>query len=307
MRAAGLAFLVLLAACGESPVDAGRGAAWQTCTIAGIRAAGGLAVHRGDLLVVSGRDDRDLRAFAIEDLQPGVTVTARVLRRQVNENALLMGGEPFALEGYEIEHLWKQTLDFQALATQPPHFVYLGDRVRRVAYWGTLLGDAQGRTDRVRIMGAFTIPGAKRTDVASGDWRDKGPGLAGFVSVGARRRSEDFYAVDGGSEGGSLRIYKVNRYSSLMGAIRVRHGFSGAPGVAALSLGRSAFLLRHGENALASVPEPRGEETVGMKEEAPPPVPPQGHAWTGMCHGPDGTLYLISNGDPARLAWRRQP
>jgi hypothetical protein len=293
-----LALLLLVLGCAGEEADTGR--RWASCSLTGPREASGLAIWRGDLLFVCGGGDRNVYAISIDELAPQVSPRVRTLTVERDDAAPLMGQEEFATHGYQIGHLWKQDPDFQALAVQAPNFVYVGDRARRVAYWGLLTADAAGRADRIRLRGAFIVPGAKRTETSRGDWRDHGPGLSGFATSGGQR-TEDLYAVDRGAPGGSLRIHRLGRYGSVLGAIRVRHGLDGSSDIGALAVRARGFLLARASGSLVQVPYPRRDETVGMTPAALDVPLPAGTVVTGMTRD---ARYLVLAGEPPVLTWR---
>jgi len=297
---------LLLSACGGEDRD-GAQASWRQCRIEGLENASGLAVHEGELLAVAGAGDRNVYAISRAGLVDGGVAHARGLVVDVLEDVHLLGAETMALQGYKMEHLWALPVDFQGVTAQSPNFAYIGDRNRRIVYWGRLYRDAAGRLARLHLTGLFVAPGATRSAADVGDWRDKGPGLSGLVAVEGRRRTEDLYVVDRGEAGGRiLRVRKVDRYGSILGSIRYEHGFEGRPEIGAVSWSRGQFVLQRGRGAgtLFAFREPSGPESVRIAREGPGPAGEGGGAWTGLCHAPDGTVFLVSSGSPAYVSWR---
>jgi len=300
--------LWLLAGCGlESPIATEPGH-WQHCRIEGLKNAGGLAVFGHDLIAVAGGDDREIYVVSSDDLEPGGSVRARTLAVDITPKRPLMGAEPFALQDYEMRHLWAQKVDFQGAAVQAPSFLYVGDRIRRVIYWGRLSRDAAGRLARVKFDGITVAPGATRSKRAAGDWRDHGPGLAGLLALGARQRMEDLYVLERAPTGGpALRIYRMDRYGSPLGTIPIKQDLGAAMVCQALSWDGSRYVLLHGKGRgrIVSFKEPQPMRSVPLGSGVPGPDVEGVEAWTGMTHGEDGTIYLVSSGDPAWIAWRR--
>jgi hypothetical protein len=296
--------LLLAAACGEQE-EADAPLPWRHCRITGLAGASGLAIFGGDLLAVRGGGSRDVYAIPVGMLRDGGKARARALRLDRDDTAALHGAEAFSAQGYRISHLWPLTVDFQAIAVQPPNFVYLGDRNRRVAYWGRLGLDPRRQTDRLRIEGALVVPGAFREGAEKGDWRDKGPGLSGLTTPGASRKTEDLFAVDeGGPHRAAVVLQKMSRFGMPVGRIARIHPANEDPPVEAISHlpDGSGFLLLHGRRpqSLSRLGDP---DASLLPQREPAPALERGW-WRGMCHGPDGTLYLVSDGDPAVVAWR---
>lgn len=301
-RQALLAVLVAgLAACGGERTAP---PSWRHCTIEGVTAAGGLAAYRGDLLVACGGDQRRVFAVSREGLTNGGRVRARALDLEHDDDAFLMGADLLATQGYRLRHLWSLQVDFQGIAVQPPDFVYLADRVRRIVYWGRLGRDAAGRTQRVHLRGCLSAPGAQRTEVGAGDWRDKGPGLAGIAAVAEGGKTEDLYALDRlTGEGGTLRLHRLNRYGSFLGSIEVRPAAGSQPTFGGLERRAGGFVFLHGDG-VSEVDDPRGRAPLTLPPASALPQVPGVSGWTGVALGPGGTLYLVSGGEPAILAWR---
>jgi len=299
--------LLGLAACGDEQGGQEAGIAWQHCRVEGLNGAGGLAFFEDSLIAVAGGGDRSVYVFERSALKAGGQAHARVLDVDVVEDAFLMGSEKFALQGYQLKHLWDLSLDFQGVAVQAPHFLYLGDRIRRVIYWGRLFRDASGHLARARLRSLCIAPGARRTAVDEGDWRDKGPGLSGLVAVDGRRRTEDIYVADRGSPDETvLRVRKMDRYGSNLGGLSVLHGLDGQPDVNAISWSKKRFHLTRGAGAgeLLEVDEPKSGLGAKVDQRDQGPQVEGVEIWSGMCHAPDGTLFLVSNGTPAVVAWR---
>jgi len=311
LRALLLLLAVAAGGCGDeapAPVEPGH---WRHCVLEGLARAGGLTVYGDDLLAVAGGGDRGVYTVSTRDVAPGATLHARRLPVDVREEAALLGAEPFALQGYTMKHLWPLPVDFQGVAVQAPDVLYVGERSRRVIFWGRLVKDASGRLDRVRFTEVSIAPGADRTGVAAGDWSDHGPGLAGLLALQGRPRMEDLYVLDAAPHGGpALRIYRMDRYGSALGTIPIQHDLGEGVSCNALSWDGSRYVLHYGagRGRVATVKEPDAMRSGTMTAGAPGPDVEGVDRWTGMTHGADGTIYLVSNGDPAVLAWRsRQP
>ncbi len=303
--------LLLLAGCGDdvadpaSPEGAGR---WQHCTVQGLASAGGLAVYGDDLIAVAGGDDREVYVIPQEGLTAGEPARARTLAVDISPKRPLMGAEKLALQGYEMQHLWKQKVDFQGAAVQAPDFLYVADRERRVIYWGRLVKDAAGRLARVKFSGLTVAPGADRSKVAEGDWRDYGSGIAGLLALKGRRRMEDLFVLERAPTGGpALRVYRMDRYGSPLGTIPIKTDLGSKMQCNGLSWDGTRYVLHHGagRGALVSFKEPEPMRSVTLGPGTPGPEVEGVTSWAGMTHAEDGTLYLISAGSPAVLAWRR--
>jgi hypothetical protein len=79
----------------------------------------------------------------------------------------------------------------------------------------------------------------------------------------------------------------------------------GAPRVIAVTHEKERFLaLRGGETAaLAPFLDPGKQARATLGGDTPAPPLAEGR-WSAIAHAPDGTLWLVSSGDPAVLAWR---
>ena len=309
-RAAALLMLAaILGGCGDdgqAPRPAGPGH-WKHCRVDGLKGASGLTMFGRDLIAVAGDGVRAVYTLPSGDLEHEGRVRARQLEVDVRMEATLLGAEPFALQGYSMKHLWPLAVDFQGVAVQPPNFLYVGERIRRVVYWGRLLRNAAGELDRVRFDEVSVAPGGDRSNVAEGDWRDHGPGLAGLLALAGSRRMEDLYVLDRAPRGGpALRIHRMDRYGSTLGAIPIKHEFGDALECHALSFDGSRYVIHYGNGRgrLALVKEPDAMRSTKLGVGAPGPDVEGVTSWTGMTHGEDGTVFLISGGDPTVVAWR---
>ena len=304
--------VLLLAACGDRgqvPAERQSPGQWEHVRIEGLSAASGLTIHEDTLIAVAGGNDRDIYAIAIAELLPGGTVKARTLAVDIKPDAPLMGAEPFAVQGYTLGHLWKVTLDFQAVAAQVPNLLYVVDREHRVIFWGPMHRSVDGRLARVQLNRLTVAPGADRTGVDTGDWRDLGPGVRGVVSVPRAGRMEDLWILEGGKAGEPLQVRRIDRYGSNLGGLRARHKIQGPPDARALSWDRDRLVLQvgAGRGRLMTLEPPASGRTVSVPEIRGVPGPEVAgvDGWTGLAHGSDGAVYMVSGGTPAVLAWRR--
>jgi hypothetical protein len=299
-----------LAGCGEddpAPAPAAGPGHWRHCRVDGLTGASGLTVFGDDLIAVAGAGNRSVYTLPSGDLEHEGRVRARELKVDVRMESQLLGAEPFALQGYSMKHLWPLAVDFQGVAVQPPNFLYVGERIRRVVYWGRLNRNAAGALSSVRFDEVSVAPGGERSKVAEGDWRDHGPGLAGLLALAGRRRMEDLYVLDRAPRGGpALRIHRMDRYGSTLGTIPIKHDFGDALECHALSWDGTRYVIHYGagRGRLALVKEPDAMRSTKLGAGSPGPDVEGVEAWTGMTHGQDGTVYLISGGDPAIVAWR---
>lgn len=311
-----LACLVLLVACalagcgadtpGASP-PSGQAGHWKHCRVRGLAGAAGLTVYGDDLIAVAGGGDRAVYTFAIEDLEHGKSIRARKLTVTVRAEAALLGAEPFGLQGYRLEHLWALPVDFEGVAAQAPDFLFVGERTHRVVYWGRLVEDAGGRLSSLKLRNVSIAPGADRSKVNAGDWRDHGPGLAGLLALSGRRRVADVYVLDRAPRGGSaLRVHRMDRYGSMLGSIPVKHDLGDALTCNALSWDGARYVIHYGRGRgrLATMKEPDAMRSTKLNVGTPGPAVEGVELWGGMTHGKDGTVYLVSSGDPAVVAWR---
>ena len=298
----------VLGGCGDDDTDDGL-SPWQHARIEGLSGATGMTVADGDLVFVSGADDRDLKTVAVAALRNGASTKARTLAVTIRPGAPVHGSSPFALQDYRLEHLWKVPVDFQGVGFQPPNLLYVGERHRRLVFWGKLRRDAAGVLASVKLEHMAAIPGAKRTGADGGDWRDHGSGLRGLVAVKQSARNEDLWVVDAGTADEPIMVRRLNRYGSNFHGIRARHTFEVAPDVRAVSHDgtRLMVLLGKGRGRLVSLtPPPRDKlDSVPLGAGVPGPAIDGVDGWTGMAHADDGTIYLVSGGSPAIVAWRR--
>ena len=310
MRTAALCCLLTLAlaACGDE-TEEGDLQPWHYATLQGLGEASGLTLIGDDLVLVCGNNDRDIYTLSRAGLNDGDSVRVRKLAVQFKPDALLMGTEPFALQGYTLDLLWNVPVDFQAVAAQQPDYLYVAERNRRLILWGRLRRRADGALSTIRFDHVSIAPGADRSGVDSGDWRDKGTGARGLVAVERSARMEDLWLVDAGAPGEPIGVRRLDRYGSNYGGIRARHSFDGSPDVRAISwdTDRLVMLVGAGRGRFVSLaPPPPGKlDSVTIKPGAPGPDLPDGKSWMGMAHAKDGTLFLVSSGSPATLAWRR--
>ncbi|MDF1701184.1 MAG: hypothetical protein P1V36_08505 [Planctomycetota bacterium] len=297
-----------LAACGNEADDAGPNA-WHHVRVEGLAGATGLTLAGDDLVFVCGDDRRDILTVPSRDLTSGGTVRVRTLALTTRPDAPVAGSTPFAWQRYQLQHLWNVPVDFQAVAFQPPNVLYVGERNRRVLFWGRLRRDATGALASVKLDHIAIVPGGDRSGRDAGDWTDKGSGLRALVAVQRSASMEDLWAVDRGEAGQPISVRRMDRYGSNLQGIRARHGFEAGPDVRAISHdgSRLLVLLGRGRGRLVSLvpPAPGKLESVPNVTGVPGPAVDGVEGWTGMAHGADGTVYLVSGGSPAVVAWRR--
>jgi hypothetical protein len=276
--------------------------------VQGLAHASGLTFFEDDLVAVAGGNDRDVYVLPVATLEAGDTVVARTLAVDIRPDAPLMGADRFATQGYTLGQIWKVPVDFEAVAAQGPDRLYLAERNRRLLLWGRLRRETGGRLAGLNLAYVTVAPGADRSGRSRGDWRDKGPGASGLVAVQRSRRTEDLYLLEGSASGQPVVVRRMDRFGSNLGGLRARWD-AGSPDPRALSWSGDHLVLLLGASpgrlVDLSVPDaPRGA-VVPLAAGTPAPQVAGVERWTGMAHGPDGTVYLVSGGDPAVLAWRR--
>ncbi len=305
-------FVFVLSSDGDGDGRAATSASWSHCRVKGLQRASGLAVYGDELLVVAGGGDRNIYAIQRRGLQHGQHVFPRALDVYLHEESKLMGRGEFAARGYEFGDLWKLEVDFQGVAMLRPNRIFLGERNLRVVYWGYIDQDAAGRAGKVRLQHVFTGAGAKRSNVGAGDYRDTGPGLSALLSTSGMQRTEDLYLVErGGEEDEVFGVWRLDEFGMSLGHFQVRVPGVPAPDVESMSWHDERFLVvrGHDRGALAPFADPGRRRATTLEPSTPAPeVEGAGEGgpgiWRGLAHAPDGTVYLISDGDPAILAWR---
>ncbi len=303
-----MSFVLLLAGCGDesSPV-ANEPGHWQHCRVEGLQRASGLAIYMNELLVVAGGGDRNVYAVGREGLRDGEHVLPRLLEVHIKKKSKLMGREEFATRGYDFEDLWALDVDFQGIAMLRPNRLFLGERNLRVIYWGYVDQDAAGRAGKVRLQRVFTAAGADRSKADAGDYRDTGAGLSALLSASGMQITEDLYLVERGSAADEIfSVWRLDEFGMSLGQFTVRVPGEAAPDVESMSWHEGRFLTvrGHKRGSLAPFTDPGRRRTTELGASTPAPDIEGAGVWRGMAHGPDGTLYLISDGDPAILAWR---
>ena len=71
----------------------------------------------------------------------------------------------------------------KGLAAQAPDRLFLADRAFRVVFRANLQRAVGGEWARAVFDGAFTVPGARRSESSRADYRDVSPGLSGLDST----------------------------------------------------------------------------------------------------------------------------
>lgn len=297
----------LIAGCGdEEPVPSPPGC-WEHAVLDGVNGASGLAVL-GDRLLVATSTRRSLLVVDLEDVRHEARVPSRLLPLEVDREARLGGSGSFAAAGYRLGDLWDQPVDFQGLSAQAPDHIFLAERNYRVVYAGRLV-PTPDRTWRSAVLERlFVLPGGERTEIRAADWRDKGPGVAGLDAIQGERRAEDLYVVDrAGSHPGTFRIYEMDRFGLMLGWFTADLGAPEDADVGGIVREGARYVVVRGpgRGLLVPVRAGRWRERIRAGSGVPGPDIEGAGPWRGMARLPDGTLYLVSWGDEAVLAWRR--
>ena len=298
----------LVFGCGDG-VEESPGAAWHRCELRGARQIGGAAVFGEELLLISGGGDGRLFAVALTDLVPGGTAQAREVPLDITHDAPLSGREEIAWRGTTLGQLQDLGMDFQALAVQEPHFLFVGDAAFRLGLWGRIERGPTGTIRKAKLFSGFVVPGGERPGTASADYRDHGPGLRSFVTRRGTRHTEDLLAISRGETDhpGRIRVDLLDRGGALLQLHRLQGLGTQAADVEAACWQADRLLVYrdHGSGSL----HPGGDPSVGLTgtlgRGTPAPERPEGATWRGMSSDPDDTLYLVSDGDPAVVAWRK--
>jgi hypothetical protein len=304
-----LFFVLALPACGDRGDDQPGLSPWQHTKLVGLRDASGVTLHGNDLVLVAGGGDREVYTVVRADLRAGRTTPTRTLAVTINPKAPTMGSEALAHEGYQMSHLWNVPVDFQGVAAQEPNFLYVGERHRRLVFWGRMRRDADGRLASVHLDHVAVAPGANRSAVSKGDWRDHGSGLRGLTAPRGPARQEDLWLVERGTAESPVILRRMGRYGTNLKGIRARHAFESGPDCRAVSwdADRLVVLLGSGRGRFVTLKPPASGELTSVPEirGVPGPEVDGVTGWTGMAHGSDGTIFLVSGGNPAVLAWRK--
>lgn len=325
-RAVGAALLALaLAACGGEPAPEPSSPApggWRSLTLEGVKGASAVAAL-GDLLVVAaGGDDRSLSLLTPAALEDGARVRPRRLPLEVLRDMPLEGvgarrSDELVAQGYRLGTFWDQPLDFQGLALKrlpgsarvPALDVfYLLERSYGLVYHGSFVRGPDGAVAAARVTGAFVVPERPRAGRGRSDWRDSSAGLCGLLSVAREESAEDLYVLPcQGEPSGELRVDRLDRFGQWQGRFTLVLPGEGPADVADLSWadGRFVLLRGGGRGALHSVADPGDLGRARAGPPVPGPDVPGAGPWRGLAHLPDGSAFLVSAGDPSRLAWRR--
>lgn len=311
---------LLLVACGDEPeAPPSTEIQWSHCRIEGVKAAGGVAALGDELFLCAGAGDRAIYVLPIGRLAPGARITARKLQVDVDEKATLTGRELLARRGYTLGNLWQADVDFQGIAVQQPDLLFVADRQFRVVYWGKLVREIGGEFGRWQVRHAFEVPGAKRANVQLADYSDTGPGVSGLFGVSGSSRTEDLYLVERARPGSEdvrsqFRVLTLDRYGSLagggdLGFFTVDVGGGAVPDVEGVAYDRAneRFLCVRGagRGSIAAFRDPGSLRTGKLARGVPGPELEGVGRWCGLTVGADGTWYLVSDGDPAVVAWRK--
>lgn len=310
-----LCFLTL-SACGDDTGGGPSEPAWQYATVTGVRGASGLTIVDGALLVCCGEGQRTIHALERAALQPGATVPARPLEVLLNDDLEVTGSGLLARRAYTLGDLWNAAVDFQGIAAQEPGRVFIADRAYRVVYRGSLQRAVGGRFKRIAIDFAFTVPGARRTSVDAADYRDMGPGLAGLFGVRSRRMEDLVVAerahVRASTDDREFRVQLLDAFGAAasgrgeMGFLIGRVPEPGPPEVEGISFDGEGYLVLRGGARPSLAPLARSGDLRVLDLGAALPFPAFEGAgtWRGIVHAADGTLFMVTSGDPAIIAWR---
>ncbi len=314
-----------LTACGDDSAPTEEADVhWSHCTLPGIKNASGLAVLGDALFVCAGNNDRSIYLVPMERLRQDARVVAQKLKMDIDRDEHLSGRELLTQRGYTLGNLWDADVDFQAIATQQPNLLFVADSRFRVVYWGKFAREIGGAIGTWQVRHAFEVPGAKRKNIDVADYRDTGPGISGLFGVSGQARTEDLYLTERARPGGEdvssqFRVLVLDRYGSLagggdLGFFTVDVGEGAIPEVEALAFdGPNKRLLcarGTGRGMIAPFRSPGSMRAAKLGKGVPGPDiegPDIGDIgrWRGLSVGSDGSWYLVSDGDPAVLAWRK--
>lgn len=314
----------VLTACGADDTPANgtadtQGAGhWHHARIEGVAGASGLAVLGDTLFVVQSGGKRALHAIDRAELEPDGTVTPRLVRVEVRSEQRVHGlDDLLAARGYEVDKLWEAGIDLQGLAAQRPGRLFIADRSFRVVFRAVLQRGVGGDWSRALVEGAFTVPGAKRLSADRADYRDMTPGLSGLDSTRGRRIDdlvvlERSRYVENDSVPDTFRMLRLDAFGAPvtrrgLGAYMVGRVPDEAPVEAEAIVheaDRYLVLRSSGRGSLAPLSPDAAPRTLELGQPTPAPAIDGAGAWRGMARAEDGTLFLLSDGSPAVLAWR---
>ena len=305
--------LLVFPGCGD---DRGKDAAgtptpapvWGTVSIQGLDHPSDFSIDGTDLIAVRANDDRRLYVVDIRALSAGGTRKAVPLDLTVQKVSMIQGADDFARAGYRIEHVWSVPVAFTGIALREGR-LYLAERHHRLIYWGHVARGPGGSITHAGVEFAFSLRGGERAGAVASDWRDQGPGLRTLTPLIKARRSEDLYALDrsGGSDD-TMGLRKLDRVGGQIGATL---RFTSASGTRPDARGvvwqpaQDRFLALVGPGRGALVPfQDASFRTVRLGAGVPTPTVEGVAQWIAIAQDAQGTLYLLSDGAPAVLAWR---
>lgn len=313
IRLASVVALLCLAGCGDEDRPTHGAGGWKHAEVRELSGGSGITVLGDTLFICSGEGSKTLRTVDVGALAHEGRVASREIPVQVRESQAVMGHDDLlASRGFTLGDLWRANVDLQGIGCQGPNLLFVADRAHRVVFWGRAEREIGGRFSTFRIEHGFVPPGAKRTNTEVLDFRDHGPGISGLCGVNDPK-TEDLYVVER-AHGGSgdpahdFRVLLLDRFGSLgrSGFFVVRVPGDGPPAIEGTSWhgGRYLFVRGEGRGAIAPVRNPGLMRRSDLGSETPGPDVQGAGTWRGMAHGPDGTLYLVSAGDPGYVAWR---
>lgn len=330
MRFPGVLSVLLLAlslvGCGAEDGPAGPAAdptdghvVWNHCRLPGVTKASGVTVLGEDLLICASGGERRIRVVARKNLRHDEAVRSRELRVDVNAEGRIGGRELLSRRGYLVKGMWEAAIDLQGIAVQPPNHLYVADAAFRIVYWGRVEQDIGAQLAHWKLDYGFEVPGGKREGAAKADYRDTGPGLSGMFGVAGAGRTEDLYVVERSRPGGpevasQFRVLVLDRYGGLggggtnLGFFTIDVGEGALPQVEGLArdTANNRFLCVRGDGrgSVAHFLNPGSMRKGKLGKGTPGPDIEGAGRWSGITVATDGTIYLVSDGDPARLAWR---